>query len=248
MTKLDQIKILDNKIKSNKAQFILDRKNAEISAKSSGELDKYEYLTGEDLGYKPDALTQAKFEYSPLGKVFTAGLDKDDKKDGLFKRLRSIENIGLRPKNIGGLNLDYDLYALNRDKYQMVKLYKNYELMDDFENKFRYLNKIYELINEYKNSDKFKNIDQKSQRLIAALKVYINLSDRYKTEYLENIKNYGTEQQKKYDNKNLKNLLVKDLLSINLSWIDDNRLYEIIRKDVYDMLKKKVICRKNYHI
>ena len=42
---------------------MLDRKNAEISAKSSGELDKYEYLTGEDLDYKPDALTQAKFEY-----------------------------------------------------------------------------------------------------------------------------------------------------------------------------------------
>ena len=32
---------------------MLDRKNAEISEKSSGELDKYEYLTGEDLGYKP---------------------------------------------------------------------------------------------------------------------------------------------------------------------------------------------------
>ena len=69
MTKLDQIKILDNKISANEAQFILDRKNAEISAKSSGELDKYEYLTGEDLGYKPDALTQAKFEYSLQGKV-----------------------------------------------------------------------------------------------------------------------------------------------------------------------------------
>ena len=92
MTKLDQIKILDNKIRSKEAQFILDRKNAEISAKSSGELDKYKYLTGEDLGYKPDALTQAKFEYSPLGKVFTAGLDMSDKKDGLFKRLRSIED------------------------------------------------------------------------------------------------------------------------------------------------------------
>ena len=92
MTKLDQINILNNKIRSNEAQFILDRKNAEISAKSSGELDKYEYLTGEDLGYKPDALTQAKFEYSPLGKVFTAGLDASDKKDGLFKRLRSIED------------------------------------------------------------------------------------------------------------------------------------------------------------
>ena len=49
MTKFDQIKILDNKIKANKAQYMLNRKNAEISAKSSGELDKYEYLTGEDL-------------------------------------------------------------------------------------------------------------------------------------------------------------------------------------------------------
>ena len=39
MTKLDQIKILDHKIRSNEAQFILVRKKAEISAKSSGELD-----------------------------------------------------------------------------------------------------------------------------------------------------------------------------------------------------------------
>ena len=90
MTKLDQIKILDNKIKANKAQYMLDRKNAEISAKSSGELDKYEYLTGEDLGYKPDALTQATFEYSPLGKVLTFGSSKEDKKEGILKRLANI--------------------------------------------------------------------------------------------------------------------------------------------------------------
>ena len=42
--------------------------NAEISAYSSGDLPKYEYLTKKDLGYKPDAFEQAKFEYSPLGK------------------------------------------------------------------------------------------------------------------------------------------------------------------------------------
>ena len=71
---------------------MLDRKNPEISAKSSGELDKYKYLTGEDLGYKPDVLTQAKFEYSPLGKVFITGLNKSDRKQGLFKTLKNIEN------------------------------------------------------------------------------------------------------------------------------------------------------------
>ena len=91
ITKFDQIKILDNKIKANKAQYLLNRKNAEISAKSSSELDKYEYLTVGDLGYKPDALMQAKFEYSPLGKVFTTGLDKSDKKQGLLKTLKILK-------------------------------------------------------------------------------------------------------------------------------------------------------------
>ena len=55
-------------------------------------MDKYEYLTGEDLGLKPSTIEQAKFEYSPLGKTFNRGLDKDDKKEGLFKRLKNIEN------------------------------------------------------------------------------------------------------------------------------------------------------------
>ena len=56
MTRKDQIKILNNKIKANKAQYNLDRQNAEISAYSDGNLNKYEYLTNKDLGYKSDAL------------------------------------------------------------------------------------------------------------------------------------------------------------------------------------------------
>ena len=65
MTRKVQIKILDNKIKANNAQYDLDRMNAEISAYSSGDLPKYEYLTKKDLGYKPDTFEQAKFDYSP---------------------------------------------------------------------------------------------------------------------------------------------------------------------------------------
>ena len=91
MTVTDQIEILDRKIMQNKAQYDLDRKAAKISALFSNDLDKYEYLTGEDLGYKPNVTEQAKFDYSPLGKVFTKGLDKDDRK-GLSKRLTNIEN------------------------------------------------------------------------------------------------------------------------------------------------------------
>ena len=76
----------------NEAQYDLDRKAAKISALSSNNLDKYEYLTGEDLGLKPSTVEQAKFEYSPLVKIFNKGLDKDDQTDGLFKRLENIEN------------------------------------------------------------------------------------------------------------------------------------------------------------
>ena len=76
----------------NEAQYDLDRKAAKISALSSNNLDKYEYLTGEDLGLKPNTIEQARFEYSPLGKIFNKGLSEDDKKEGLFKRLKNIEN------------------------------------------------------------------------------------------------------------------------------------------------------------
>ena len=76
----------------NEAQYDLDRKAAKISALSSNNLDKYEYLTGEDLGLKPSTVEQAKFEYSPLSQVFVKGLEKEEgKKEGLFKRLEDIE-------------------------------------------------------------------------------------------------------------------------------------------------------------
>ena len=54
----------------NNVQYDLDRKAAKVSALASNNWDKYEYLTGGDLGLKPSTIEQAKFEYSPLGKVF----------------------------------------------------------------------------------------------------------------------------------------------------------------------------------
>ena len=92
MTVTDQIKILNRKIKQNKAQYNLDREAAKISALSSNNLDKYEYLTSEDLDIKPSTVEQAKFEYSPLGKTFNKGLSEDDKKEGLLKNLKNIED------------------------------------------------------------------------------------------------------------------------------------------------------------
>ena len=101
--------------------------NAEISAYSSGNLPKHEYLM-------PDAFEQAKFEYSPLGKIFTDGLDKSDRNEGLSKRLKiiqdrnnnqllSIKNIprpAIKGENNGGFRSDKDV----NDEYKTIQNYK----------------------------------------------------------------------------------------------------------------------------
>ena len=107
MTRKEQNKILDDKIESNINQYKVDRLNAEISTSSSGDLNKYEFLTRKGLKYKPDALDKARFEFSPLGKTFSTGLDKTAQgyqKEGVIKLLKDIRD-GLR----GGVNrLDDD--------------------------------------------------------------------------------------------------------------------------------------------
>ena len=87
ITVTDQIKLLDRKIRQNEEQYDLHRKAAKISALSSENLDKYEYLTGEDLNYKPSTVEQAKFDYSPLSKYFNKGLE-EDKKRRTFKETK----------------------------------------------------------------------------------------------------------------------------------------------------------------
>ena len=62
MTITDQLKIIKNKIEANQAQYDLDRLAAKISVLSSNDLRKYEYLTVEDLGYKPSLLENVTFE------------------------------------------------------------------------------------------------------------------------------------------------------------------------------------------
>ena len=86
-----KLKIQTKKIKQNKVQYDLNRKTAEIFALSSNNLDKYEYLTGEDLNYKPSTVEQAKFGYSPLSKFLNKILKEEDKKEGLTKRLKNNE-------------------------------------------------------------------------------------------------------------------------------------------------------------
>ena len=95
MTRKEQNKILDAKIESNVNQYKIDRLNAEISAFSSGDLNKYEFLKRIDLNYKPNALDKARFEFSPLGRAFNEGLDKtipNYQEEGVIKLLKEFRD------------------------------------------------------------------------------------------------------------------------------------------------------------
>ena len=170
MTITDQIKILDRKIMQNEAQYDLDRKAAKISALSSNNLDKYERLTSEGLGLKPSTVEEAKFEYSQLGKVFTKWLDIDDQKEGLFKRLKNIED-----KNEEQLKLFSNAnktsthmknksdYNYDNNKFAFYKFYTDFQNFKDrsLESKYNDIIKFYIALNEFKNHKK--NTDEAQQ-------------------------------------------------------------------------------------
>ena len=81
---------INNQIRDEKLQYDINRKTAKISALSSGNIEKYEYFTGEDIlpSNQQQIIEPAKFSYSPLGKAFE-------------KQIKTIEDQG--PKQVEAL-------------------------------------------------------------------------------------------------------------------------------------------------
>ena len=171
--------------------------NAEISAYSSGDLSNYEYLTKKDLKYRPDAFEQAKFEHSPLGKVFTDGLDKSDRNEDLLKRLKNIEdrnnnhllaikNIprpAIKGENNGGFRSDDD--DVN-DEYKTIQYFQQ-DLIDKNILRNGGVKKFDKIVDKWKqNKDKkivYKNVDTKFDtkkfNVYKIFKNYLNKSIDY---------------------------------------------------------------------
>ena len=208
MTVTDQIKVLDRNIKQNEAQYDLDREAAKISALSSNNLNKYEYLTGEDLNLKPSTVEQAKFEYSPLGKIFNKGLSEEDRKEGLLKRLENIKdkneellnafsttNKASKNKiNIQSKNLIYDskhsfVKYKDIDDIKELSLDSMYKKLNNFNDEITSLNNI--------NSPKKNTKELKNEVLSNVRDLYNELSDIYKDKYNKEINNSDTKKKRK---------------------------------------------------
>ena len=226
MTRKEQNKILDDKIKANNAQYNSNRMNAEISAYSSGDLHKYKYLTKKDLGYKPDAFEKAEFEYSPLGKVFTNGLNKSDKYEGLLKRLKNIESksnnqlLALRDINRPAIrgrddDDDDDNDDISKEYKKIVEDYRNNKI--EYEENKEKLNKAIDAIKIHKkNKQMFENIPNieskmnKNEKFVKMLKKVLN-------EIITN-KIYKKSSTKKK--------------IIDITWVDDPNIFNQINNYV----------------
>ena len=123
MTLTDELKILDNKIEANQAQYDLGREAAKISALSSKDLlEKYEYLTGEDLGHRPSVLEKTKFEYSPLVVSFSKAFEKDKAKSGAKSKIDF---------NYESIHKFYEFYK-RYDEFEEMSLGSKYKKINDF--------------------------------------------------------------------------------------------------------------------
>ena len=125
---------IEDQIKDEKLQYDINRETAKISALSSGNIDKYEYLTGEEIlpSNQQQIIKQAKFAYSPLGKA-------------LEKQVKTIEDQG--KKQVKAIQDNKQLVNINKDDYKDKQLHsREREIFKDIYNKR--LDKIEELSNK----------------------------------------------------------------------------------------------------
>ena len=183
MTLTDELKILEDKIKANQAQYHLGREAAKISALSSKDLlEKYEYLTGEDLGHRPSVLEKTKFEYSPLG----MSLSKSFKKD-------NVKNIANRESDF-----NYD------GKYKFYRFYKQYDEFEEMslDSKHNKMKEFKRLLNNFKNLKLKKQETQLKKERI--MKKVDELHEKYYNDYKNDFDNddeLSESETKKFDYK-----------------------------------------------
>ena len=91
---------IDDQVKDEKLQYNINREAAKLSALSSGEIRKYEYLTGEYIlpSNQQQVIEQTKFTHSPLGKAFDKKIKKN-KYQG-EKQVEALNNLKQETKPI----------------------------------------------------------------------------------------------------------------------------------------------------
>ena len=129
---------IEDQIKDEKLQYDIDGEAAKISVLSSGKIDKYEYLTGEEIlpSNQRQIIEQAKFTFSPLGKAFEKQIKTI--KDQGKKQVKAIQD-NKQPANINNADDYKDKLLLSRERKIFKDIYnKRLDKIEELNNKIDY--------------------------------------------------------------------------------------------------------------
>ena len=113
---------INDQIRDEKLQYDINREAAKISALSSGKIHKYEYLTGEDIlpSNQQQIIEQAKFTYSPLGKVFEKQIKTiEDQEEKQIDALKDLKDQNKQLDNISDYKDDL-LHSKEREIFKNI--------------------------------------------------------------------------------------------------------------------------------
>ena len=268
---------LEDQIIDEKLQYDINREAAKISALSSDKIDKYEYLTGEEIlpPNQQQVIEQAKFIYSPLGKAF----EKQTKtiEDQGKKQVDAL--VALKPKNDAKVKLDKTPNISNdyfKDGLNEIKKYYkpiDEDDLDIYDNtksayiSFDYyedpITLFYDIKNDTKTLEHAKNLQKSFKSRVESLKNYnIPNSEKYKINKIENLYNPRNYVIKMFDDYNLmqkgtglEKLTPKQKLKrlpIALAQVkpgnNSESLLNEIRQIFYSLYRSKEITKKVYNI
>ena len=179
-------------------------------------------MTGEDLDLKPSTVEQAKFQYSPLGRIFNKGLNKDeDKKEGLLKRLKNIEDKNEKllevknntkenikevtdfvdqPLSFEAKELIEKIKVLQKDvDYRKLKIKGSNNVDYDFSDYKKFKELFRDLYYKETTIDDVERKQDEFSAIITALEKYIPRDDKYveaKNKLLNNVNNFYEGREK----------------------------------------------------
>ena len=202
---------IEDQIKDEKLQYDINRQAAKISALSSGKIDKYEYLTGEEIlpSNQQQIIQQAKFTYSPLGKAFEKQIKTIE--DQGNKQVKTIQDNKIVNINKDDYKDDYkDKLLLLKEREIFKGIYnKRLDRIEELNNKIDYNNLEYPVYSKGDSLDFSKLVDPLTLLdIIKKGEITQETAKDYQKILLENIKpirkgNKSAEQNKILANINM---------------------------------------------
>ena len=143
---------INDQIRDEKLQYDINREAAKISALSSGKIHKYEYLTGEDIlpSNQQQIIEQAKFTYSPLGKVFGKQI-KTIKVQG-EKQAKALENLRDQEKQVDNIRIIKISYYIQKNEKFLRIFEKRVNKIEDLTKTIDGNNLIFNTLSKEKQS------------------------------------------------------------------------------------------------